>query len=234
VVATSSLLVAGCAARERTASLAGAWPAIELVLISAGPGAARPFHIGKYEITNAQYQAFIDATGYDGADHPSSKPTEQFLDYWVDGKHPAELRDYPVCRLNWHHAQAFCDWLSRKSGRVVRLPTDAEWEWAARGVEGRAYPWGDRWDPQRCNWGDGGKIDGYRESAPVGSFPAGATPEGVCDLAGNIWEWTAEKHQRGGPWCLDGRDSVRSARIDREDPDRADDKFGFRIVVETP
>lgn len=214
-----------------TSSIAEISPPIELVLITAGPDVRRAFYIGKFEITNAQYAAFVRETGYDGSDHPSSKPTEQFLDYWTDGRYPPDLRDHPVTRINWHHAKAFCDWLARKTGRVVRLPTDAEWEWAARGRAGRVYPWGDEWDPRRCNWGDPGEIDGYAETAPVGSFPAGATPEGVHDLAGNIWEWSANKVLRGGPWCLDA-ESVRCEWKGREDPQRADDKFGFRVVVE--
>ena len=170
----------------------------------------RAFYIGKFEITNAQYAAFVLETGYDGSDHPSSKPTEQFLDYWTDGLYAPDLLDHPVTRINWHRAQAFCGWLSRKPGRV--------------------YPWGDEWDPRRCNWGDPGEIDGCAKSAPVGSFAAGATPEGVHDLAGNIWEWSASKVLRGGPWCLDA-ESVRCEWKGCEDPQRADDRFGFRVEV---
>ena len=162
---------------------------LKLVRIPPGPAVPHAFLITAHEITNAQYEVFIDATDYDGSDSPSSKPTERFLDHWRDGDCPPELRDHPVCRINWRHAQAFCEWLSAASAARVRLPTDAEWEWAARGDAGRVYPWGDQWDPNRCNWGDDGKIDGFVESAPVGSFPGGATPQGVFDMAGHIWEW---------------------------------------------
>ncbi|MCH8274464.1 MAG: SUMF1/EgtB/PvdO family nonheme iron enzyme [Armatimonadetes bacterium] len=206
-------------------------PPIELILIPPRQGAVGGFYIGKYEITNAQYKAFVDETGYDGSDHPSSKFTEPFLGHWVNGTYPDGQAKHPACYVNWHHAEAFCDWLSKKTGKVVRLPADDEWEFAARGEKGRIYPWGDDWQPAFCNWGDEGKTDGYELSAPVGSFPSGATPEGVHDLAGNIWEWTAEKSLRGGPWCLDP-DSMRAEWKAIEDTDRADDKFGFRIVME--
>lgn len=207
-------------------------PPIELVSIPPPPGKTRGFLLGKYEVTNAQYAAFVRASGYDGADHPSSKPTEPFLAHWENGRPPPGLRDHPVAHVNWYHAVAFCRWASRVTGRRVRLPTHGEWTWAAAGGTGRAYPWGEGWDPRRANWGDRGRVDGYAGAAAVGSFPAGATPTGVHDLAGNIWEWTAGKTLRGGPWC----GPPAWLRVDfvarREDPRRADDKFGFRVVVE--
>lgn len=217
--------------------LEGAGPAIELVRIEAAGPVKAAFLIGRYEVTSEQYAAFIHATGYDGSDDPSSKPTEPFLADWKDGKPPADRARYPVCCVNLAHARAYCRWASKATGRTVRLPTDAEWDLAARGVEGRTYPWGNDWDPRRCNWGDSeggdhfGAVDGFAESAPVGSFPRGATPQGVHDMAGNIWEWSEEGHLRGGPWCM-GPETVRSETKAREDIHRADDKFGLRVVVE--
>lgn len=206
-------------------------PPIELVAIPPRPGAAPGFAIGRTEVTNAQYAAFVRATGYDGRDAPSTKPGETFLMHFVDGAPPAARRDEPVCHVNLVHARAFCAWLAERSGRAVRLPTDAEWTWAAAGAAERRYPWGDDWDPRRCNWGDAGAQDGFSSHAPVGSFPDGATPEGALDLAGNAWEWSAEGHLRGGPWCL-GPEQQRCAWIAAEDVGRCDDKFGFRVVVE--
>lgn len=227
-------LLAGClapvSARAPKPPAVGG-PELELVLIQPGAGVTRPFWIGRFEVTNAQFAAFIAATGYDGSDHPSSKPTESFLAHFRAGRPPAGEDRHPACNLNLHHARAYCRWLSERTGRRVRLPTDAEWELAATGGTGRCYPWGDAWDPRRCNWGS--PDDGFPASAPVGSFAAGATPEGVHDLAGNIWEWTADGHLRGGPWCM-GEATVRCAVVAREDVDRADDKFGLRIVVEEP
>ena len=215
----------------------GHGPTIELVRIEAAGEVNSPFLVGKFEITNAQYEAFVRATGYDGTDDPSSKPTEPFLADWMGGRPPVGRERNPVCHVNLTHARAYCKWLSKSSGRIVRLPTDAEWELAARGVERRVYPWGDEWDPTRCNWGDSaggdkfGTIDGFADSAPVGSFPRGATPEDVHDMAGNIWEWTHEGSLRGGPWCM-GPETVRSEPRSHEDVHRADDKFGFRVAVE--
>ena len=209
---------------------------LELVAIDAHAEIAS-FWIARTELTHEQYAAFVRATGYDGSAHPSSKPSEPFLDGWNGALPPPGLALHPVCNVNVHHARAWCEWASKASGRRVRLPTDAEWELAARGPEGREYPWGNQWEPTRCNFGDYvsgdsfGGLDGFAEAAPVGSFPSGATPEGVLDLAGNIWEWTEEGHLRGGPWCLKPPE-LRSAVAAREDPERADDKFGFRIVVE--
>jgi len=228
------LLLAACgtapsAAREDR--LTGCGPDHVLVRIDPGPGVDRAFWIGKFEVTQAQFEAFVRATGYDGREAPSSKPSEPFLADWRFGHPPAGQADHPACQMNWTHARAYCRWLSERTGRVVRLPSDAEWQWVARGATGRIYPWGDEWDPKRCNWGDGGAVDGFPASAPVGSFPLGASPEGVMDLAGNIWEWVAEGHLRGGPWCM-GAETVRADKVAREDPQRADDKFGLRIVVE--
>lgn len=184
--------------------------------------------IGKYEVMQSQFHSFIKATGYDGKDHPSSKTNEPFLQSWKNGMPPKGQERHPACDLNWHHAKAFCEWLAKKSQRKVRLLTDDEWTLAASGKEGRTYPWGSSFEPGRCNIG--GAQDGYAESAPVGSFPRGATPEGLMDMAGNIWEWTSEGHLRGGPWCM-GPETVRCWDIADEGVDRADDKFGFRICV---
>lgn len=225
----------------------GSLRSIPLVLVDppAGtPGVSGPFFIGQYEITNREYWWFISSTGYDGHDYPSSKPSEPFLALWKNGVYPKGQADHPACGVNVHHAKAFCEWLSKVTGRTVRLPTDAEWSLAARGPSGHLYPWGNEWEPGRANIGGTSPGDPFAESAPVGSFPLGVTPgfadssgrlcaAGIHDLAGNIWEWTQEGHLRGGPWCM-GPKTVRSDSIDREDTERADDKFGLRIVVELP
>ncbi len=218
-----------CQVGERVERLAAGGCEHELVWIDPGDGVDRGFWIGRYEVTNAQFAVFVAATGYDGSDHPSSKPTEPFLAHFENGQPPAGEATHPVCNVNLHHARAYCAWLSQSTGRRVRLPRDAEWQLAATGGQQRVYPWGDAWDPTRCNWG--APDDGFVASAPVGSFPSGVSTTNVHDLAGNIWEWTQEGHLRGGPWCM-GAESVRVADIADEDDDRADDKFGLRIVVE--
>jgi len=104
---------------------------------------------------------------------------------------PPELLEnqMPAVCVTWEQATRYC----RANGG--RLPSEAEWEKAARGVDGRGFPWGNDWDPARANWGDDGKADGYVLSAPVGSFRTGASPYGALDMAGNVWEWVASLDQ---------------------------------------
>ena len=88
--------------------------------------------------------------------------------------------------VSWHDAMAYCRWLADLTGDPVRLPSEAEWEKGARGTDGRTYPWGDRWDTTRCNTVESGRGD----TTSVRDHPTGASPYGVLDVAGNVWEWT--------------------------------------------
>ena len=134
------------------------------------------FYIGKYEITKAQYTVFA---------HANDMP----LELLESAESSVGKDDYPAVRMSWHEAVAFCAWVSQMSGRQVRLPTEAEWERAARGTAGQIYPWGDKWDKTALNTNDGGVGD----TAAVHAFsPAGDSPYGVADMAGNVWEWTAD------------------------------------------
>jgi formylglycine-generating enzyme required for sulfatase activity len=131
------------------------------------------YWIYKYEVTVAQYKTFCTAT--------KRKMPEQPV--WSTEKHP-------VVNVTWFDAEDYADWAG------VRLPTEAEWEKAARGTDGRRYPWGNTWEEERCNnYSDrqdaGGGYQRHR-AAPVGSYPTGASPYGVLDLAGNVWEWVAD------------------------------------------
>lgn len=149
------------------------------------------FYIFKYEVTNSQYQAFVSATGH----HNSS------------GIYNAHFNspNQPVVNVTWNDAQAFCAWVGG------RLPTEAEWEKATRGTEGFVYPWGDIWDAAKLRSGDGVAQQSFStieewnlwkqqymknwpgdKPAEVGSFPQGASPYGVMDMAGNVWEWVAD------------------------------------------
>ncbi len=132
------------------------------------------YYLAKTPITNQQYLAFVQATDY----HPPS--------HWEDGELAAELADHPVINVTWHDALAYCRWLASVTGRPYTLPSEAEWEKAARGVDGRIYPWGNFWDVKRCNT----KESRINATTPVSKYPLGASPYGILDMAGNVWEWT--------------------------------------------
>jgi iron(II)-dependent oxidoreductase len=200
------------------------------------------FRIDKYEVTNKQYLQFIQsATGLckdhvcmdTKADNPESHIVYQ------NGRHTVEAgyEQHPATLVSWYGAQTYC----QHQGK--RLPTEAEWEKAARGLDGRTYPWGNVVDRSRLNAGSH-----VGDTTPVGSYPAGASPYGVYDLAGNVWEWTAdwyraypasshrssfsgEKYKvvRGGSWNHP-IDDARTTMRDLAHPARRIHVVGFRCV----
>lgn len=129
--------------------------------------ATKAFFLDKTEVTNAQYKQFCDATHY--------PPPPQ----WINGKYPDGQDEFPVTRVTWYEARAYATWKGK------RLPTEAEWEHAARGTDGRQFPWGANYDLDKISWGDAGL-------ARVGSKPGGASPYGALDMAGNAAEWTSD------------------------------------------
>jgi formylglycine-generating enzyme required for sulfatase activity len=145
------------------------------------------YYIDKYEVTNAQFKAFADARGYgrqelwspDGWRWRSGNSITQ-PSSWTHGKWNEPKQ--PVVSVSWYEAEAFC----RFGGK--RLPTEAEWEKAARGTDGRKYPWGEQWDASRANSSES-KLG---KPAVVGSYPGGVSPYGAHDMAGNAWEWVAD------------------------------------------
>lgn len=133
------------------------------------------FRIMRFPVTNAQYAAFVDAAGH--------RPPR----FWRDGRPLAGGMDHPVVGVNFHDAIAFCRWAAGELSLPVRLATEAEWEKASRGDDGRAYPWGDRWEPGRCNSEEARR----RGTTPVAAFsPGGDSSYGVGDTVGNVSEWT--------------------------------------------
>jgi formylglycine-generating enzyme required for sulfatase activity len=153
----------------------------------------RGFWIGRTPVTNEQYQHFVEAT-----DH--GKPG-----HWKGGRIPEGTETHPVVYVSWHDAQAYCRWQSERAEVEIRLPSEAEWEKAARWSDGRLYPWGDEFDKKNCNSREGGPGG----TTPVGRYsPDGDSPYGLADMAGNVWEWTANEF---GPYPYDGDDG-------REDP----------------
>jgi formylglycine-generating enzyme required for sulfatase activity len=133
------------------------------------------YAISRVSITNAQYQFFMQAT-----DHEPPKN-------WIGKRTPRSREIHPVVNVSWNDALAYCRWLSEVTGKPITLPSEAEWEKAARGAQdARAYPWGDAFDAARCNVHE----SGFGDTTPVGIFLNGASPYGCLDMVGNVWDWT--------------------------------------------
>ncbi|MFU8842414.1 MAG: formylglycine-generating enzyme family protein [Bacteroidales bacterium] len=136
------------------------------------------FFMDRYPVTNNQFYEFIQATGYKPDD------TANFLKNWNDGKYPRGERNHPVVYVSHEDALAYAKWAGK------RLPTEAEWQFAAQGAGQRLYPWGNELDPAKCN-------TGRNEMTPVNQFPGGASPFGVMDLVGNVWQLTNDVYDNG-------------------------------------
>jgi formylglycine-generating enzyme required for sulfatase activity len=176
------------------------------------------YWIDKTEITNDMFAKFVNATNYvTEVENFGSGYVAMPIVYWqkVDGaswKHPRgpntdliNLGNHPVVQVTWKDASEYCKWAGR------RLPTEAEWEKAARGDDMRKYPWGNNdWTGEQANMTDNNfyeyiqfkemtsdKNDGYSFSAPIGSYPKGASPYGILDMAGNVWEWVSDWYGEG-------------------------------------
>jgi formylglycine-generating enzyme required for sulfatase activity len=151
------------------------------------------YFMARFPVTNAQYAAYVNTKGIV---HP--------VNGWE------KKRDHPVVNVSWQDAQDYCLWwndLRRNelpSGVVLRLPTEAEWEKAARGADGLIYPWGDTFDKNKCNTDEGGKND----TTPVGAYsPQGDSPYGAADMVGNVWEWTHSLFKEYPYEAKDGREA---------------------------
>ena len=188
------------------------------------------YNISKYEVTFEQYDKFCEETF-------RNKPNDEG---WGRGNRP-------VIYVNWDDAKAFCEWLSQKTGKNINLPTEAQWEKAARGTDQRRYPWGNS-DP---NCGIVNYNNCYGTTRPVGSYPTGVSPYGVHDMAGNVWEWCSDwysstyysespynnptgpssgsyKIRRGGSWD-NGANKVRCTYRYPNPPSSGGRKLGFRL-----
>jgi formylglycine-generating enzyme required for sulfatase activity len=196
------------------------------------------FCISRVPVTEAQYHLFVKATGHRPPDH------------WEEGRPPRDLESHPVVNVSWHDALAYCRWLAEVTGQPVTLPSEAQWEKAARGDrDRRAFPWGDDFDRTRCNTWELGLAG----TTPVGIFPEGASPYGALDMAGNVWEWTRSIYRAYPYRPDDGREDLEAgeeigrvlrggswffkwyyARCARRRSDRPDYRFylyGFRVVL---
>ncbi len=188
------------------------------------------FLLDEFEVTNADFRKFVDATGYKT---DSEKSGDKSWDKFAQGKD-----NHPVVKVSWNDANAFCEWAGK------RLPTEAEWEYAARGAQNFAFPYGNDFDPKKQN----GKESGIRGTTAVGSYPDGASPFKIFDLSGNVWEWTASKPEkypgntansklygdnlyilRGGGW-FDVKEQLASYYRNSAVPTTANDDLGFRCA----
>jgi formylglycine-generating enzyme required for sulfatase activity len=167
------------------------------------------FRITRTLITNAQYAAFVRATGHraPGVDigtwsgyrlkHPYSRTRRHA---WVNRTPPTGRENHPVVMVSWDDAYAYAAWLSKTTGSLWRLPTEEELEKAERGIDGRYFPWGNRFDSTRLNSHDLGPFD----TVPVGRFPKGDSPFGLTDAAGQVFEWTATPAPGKGRYIVKG------------------------------
>jgi formylglycine-generating enzyme required for sulfatase activity len=175
------------------------------------------FEIDRYEVTNAQYRRFVGATD------------QTLPPFWQNALYPPGQEDYPVVGVSWLEADAYCRWAGK------RLPTEAEWEKACRGADGRAYPWGNTWDPARLNVdltrhvaaGTGDEVFPWQAAwdllkaspelstqpalQPVGSYPKGVSPFGMLDASGNASEWVADWYNWSGYQSLPDRNPLVTA-----------------------
>jgi formylglycine-generating enzyme required for sulfatase activity len=157
------------------------------------------YYIAKFEVTNREWKRFRDDPGYDDPKFwPGGRvlPRDQ-IPYWTQpnnhGGGTPGSDNYPVIGVNWDAATAYCAWLSAKTGKRYRLPTEAEWEKAARGTDERAYPFGNTLDRNQANFVYAQAFDTVM---PVGSLSGGASPYGAFDMAGNVMEWCLDWYDR--------------------------------------
>ncbi len=162
------------------------------------------YWIGKTPVTNAQFRPFVAGDGYTNQDYWTDVGWEWREEEgitapcrWDDAEWNGA--DQPVVCVSWFEAVAYARWLSAQTGQALRLPTEAEWEKAARGPDGFIWPWGNTWKEGRCNTEEAG----IGTTTPVGSYPEGASPYGALDMAGNVWEWTATRWTKDYPYAVE-------------------------------
>ncbi len=232
------------------------------VSVNEKPVAIAAFALARYPVTNAQYALFIEAGGYnpdapwwDTAGRAWLHPDQRTQpSRWNDARFGYARPNHPVVGVTWYEATAFCCWLTQylNDGYTYRLPSEAEWEYAARGLARRLYAWGEAEpDGERANF-----DNIYTGTTAVGCFTNGATPEGILDLAGNVWEWTRSVYRpypydpgdgredaadpaqecftlRGGGWC-DLSITLRASYSDFNSPDYHDFTVGVRLARHLP
>jgi formylglycine-generating enzyme required for sulfatase activity len=205
------------------------------------------FHIAKYPVTFAQYEAFVSDRGYDLRAYWTDAGWAWKGDriqpaYWNDREW--HVQDHPVNGVTWYEAYAFTRWLSAKTKLHITLSTEIQWQRAAQGDDGREYPWGNGFDSTCCNTNE----SAIGKTTPVTQYPKGASPFGVLDMSGNVWEWclsnwtaryqmpedianegTQVRVQRGGAFDFSPKDALAASR-DGTNPSNHRSHDGFRIA----
>ena len=203
------------------------------------------FRITKNLITNALYAVFVSQTSHRAPDvskktwgsyrlaHPYNRTRRHA---WQNNQPPKGRMQHPVVLVSLKDAETFAKWLSAQTNQKWRLPVEKEWEKAARGTNGNIFPWGNTYKPNLLNSHDKGPFD----TVPIGTFPQGASPYGMLDAAGQVFEWTAtatSKNRRlvkGGSWDDKGCGVCRSAARHGRPTHLKHILIGFRLVLETP
>ena len=227
------------------------------------------YQIGLQPVTHAEYARFVRATGHrapavyelplvvtaGGREREQAYRAVGEPYVWFDSDPPDDRVDHPVTLVRWEDAAAYCEWLAGETGLGIRLPSDAEWEKAARcGLDGRRYPWGDRLDRTMANFLADPALRGVRGTTACGAYPPNGY--GLYDISGNVWEWVQDWYQpippgesgaappqaahghlrllRGGSWLVaDGRMLSCSYRH-KVPPDTYSYAIGFRIACDAP
>lgn len=197
------------------------------------------FAMGKYEVTNKEYKAYIKATN-----SPSPEG-------WNGSEYPVGQDDFPVGNISWDQANAYCKWLSSQSGVEFRLPTEVEWEYAARGVDGRFFPWGTDWDTTKTVFGDNSNSSSKMVTSSL--LSGDRSPFGLIGMAGNVSEWTNSdvkaypnsKYQpkdsdlnckviRGGNYQTKKKDLLTNVKRFWQPNNYKDARVGFRLAADNP
>lgn len=221
------------------------------------------FHIGVSPVTNDEYERFVEESGYDPPslrELPVMVTAQREHEFralaapyvWNDRRPPRGRGDHPVTLVRYDDALEYCAWLSARTGKAFRLPTEAEWEKAARGrAFAKRYPWGNDIDPSHANFLTDSSGKGSHSTSPVGQYPANAYQ--LHDMIGNVWEWVSDWYApdyyakaqyqnptgpehgrlrivRGGSWVNDDVSMLRVAYRHKVPPDSYAYSIGFRIV----
>ncbi|KAF0223605.1 MAG: serine/threonine protein kinase bacterial, partial [bacterium] len=196
------------------------------------------FALGRYELTNKEYQEYIKAINGSG---PSN---------WSGSEYPSGQGDFPINNISWQEANAYCQWLSSISGLRFRMPTEAEWEYAARGSDNRFYPWGQEWDSTKTVFGENNNTSAIGVSKA--QLAGDRSPFGIIGMSGNVSEWTNSLFAlypqstakpepcpdcrviRGGNYQTKKKDLLRTVNRAWQPNDFKNERVGFRLAVDLP